>query len=117
VARLTLGGTDYDICPYRLREVRLAAPHIDRVIARARSGDLSLEAMTAAALDMLAALAVGIPDVTAEQLEAAMAIADLPAVRDAFNAMLEEAGFTAAGEAQPASAPAVPPKVAPSATA
>jgi hypothetical protein len=108
VARLTLGGADYDIRPYKLREVRLAAPHIDRVIARARAGDAGLEAMTAAALDMLAALAVGMTGVTAENLEASMAVADLPAVRDAFNAMLQEAGFTAAGEAQPAPAPAAP---------
>lgn len=108
MARLTLGGADYEVCPFKLREVRLAAPCIDRVIARARSGDLSLEAMTAAALDMLAALVVGMTGVTAEELEASMGVADLPAVRDAFNAMLEEAGFTAAGEAQPAPAPAVP---------
>ena len=46
--------------------------------------------------------------VTAEELEATLAVADLPAVRDAFNDMLQEAGFTAAGEAQPALAPAVP---------
>jgi hypothetical protein len=108
VVKLVIGAAAYDIRPYRLCEVRRAAPHIDRVIAHAKSGDLSLAATSVAALDMLAAMAVGIDGVTAEELEAAMGVADLAAVRDAFNAMLVEAGFTAPGEGEPAQAPAVP---------
>jgi hypothetical protein len=104
VAKLLIAGAEHDIRPFKLREIRQAAPFIDRVGARAKAGDATLKSMSEAALDMLATLAVGMDGVSADDLEARMSLADLPAVREAFNAVLAEAGLTSPGEAMPAPA-------------
>ncbi len=109
MAKLTLGGTDYEIRPFKLREIRAAAPFIDRVWARSRGGETGVAAMADSLSDMLAALAAGVDGVTAADLEAQAGMDDLPAIRDAFNAVLQEAGFkpkSASGEAKPAAPPA-----------
>lgn len=106
MAKATIGGVDYEVRPFKLREIRLAAPAIDRVTARAKSGEASFEGMTDGLADMLAVVAVGLDGVTADQLEAELDMADVPGLRATFNQILTEAGFKAAGEAKPAAGPA-----------
>ena len=109
MAELTLGGTTYVIAPFRLRELRLAAPYIDRLGARAGKLD-SVAALAETAADMLAVLAVGVADASAEALQAQAALSDLDALRAAFEQTMAEAGLTrpgaAPGEAAGASAAA-----------
>ncbi len=111
MAELTLGGTTYVIAPFRLRELRLAAPYIDRLGARVGKLD-SVAAVAETAADMLAVLAVGMDDATLESLQAQASLEDLDALRQAFDAVMAEAGLKRAGgdaspgEAQGASAAA-----------
>ena len=85
MAALTLGTTTYAIAPFRLRELRKAAPYIDR---------LSVEAVAETAADMLAVLAVGMADASLETLQAQAGLGDLEAVREAFDQVVAEAGLT-----------------------
>ena len=92
MAQLTLGGATYVIAPFRLRELRLAAPHIDRLCARV--GKLaSVEAVAETAADMLAVLAAGLAEVSPEVLQAQVGLADLDALRTAFDEVMAEAGL------------------------
>ena len=110
MAQLTLGGTTYAIAPFRLRELRLAAPHIDRLGARAGRLD-GVAAVAETAADMLSVLAVGMGGVSADTLQAEACLADLEGLRAAFEAVMTEAGLTrrpgdaAPGEALGAPAP------------
>ena len=110
MATLTLGGVTHTIAPFRLRELRLAAPYIDRLGARAGK-PASVEAVAETAADMLAVLAVGLADVTPEALQTQVSLGDLDALRRAFDEVMAEAGLKrpddASGEAQGAAA-AVP---------
>ena len=92
MAELTLGGATYVIAPFRLRELRLAAPHIDRLGARAGKLD-SVAAVAETAADMLAVLAVGLSDASLETLQAQVSLEDLDALRRAFDAVMAEAGL------------------------
>ena len=109
MAELRLGAQTYAIAPFRLRELRLAAPHIDRLSARA--GKLtSVEAVAETAADMLEVLAVGVPGVSAETLQAEVSLADLDDLRAAFDQVMAEAGLKrpegpSPGEAQGTAAP------------
>ena len=101
MATLTLAGRSYTIAPFRLRELRLAAPHIDRLAAR--KGPLaSVEAVAETAADMLSVLAVGLADASLESLQAEVALDDLERLRAAFDAVMAEAGLKRPqGEAAP----------------
>ena len=108
MAQLTLGGVTHTIAPFRLRELRLAAPHIDRLSARA--GKLtSVEAVAETAADMLAVLAVGMEGVSLETLQAQVGLGDLDSLRRAFDQVMAEAGLkrpdTPPGEALGTAAP------------
>ena len=92
MAALTLDGVTYAIAPFRLRELRLAAPAIDRLSARAGQ-PASVEAVAETAADMLAVLAVGMQDVSFEALQAAASLGDLDALRQAFDQAMAEAGL------------------------
>ena len=103
MATLTLGGATYAIAPFRLRELRLAAPYIDRLSARA--GKLSsVEAVAETAADMLAVLAAGMEGASLETLQAQASLTDLEALRAAFDQVMAEAGLkrpdTPQGEAE-----------------
>jgi hypothetical protein len=106
MARLTLGGETYEIAPFRLRELRLAAPFIDRLSARA-GAPASVAAAAEGAADMLCALAVGIEGAAADALIASASLADMDAVRETFQAVMAEAGLkpAASGEGKGAPAP------------
>lgn len=92
MASLTLGSKTYAVAPFKLRELRRAAPHIDRLAARGGRFE-TVEAVTEAAADMVGVVAVGIAEATAEGLLAEMGLGDLERLRAAFEAVLAEAGL------------------------
>jgi hypothetical protein len=108
MARLETGGRAFDIAPYKLGALRRAAPFIDRINAAASSLS-TIEGMIDSTADIVAVLSIGLqkidPALTPEALEEMVGFDDLPALRDAFIAVLRESGMHAAGEA-PAPAPA-----------
>ncbi len=117
MAQALIGGRTYAVAPFKLRELRLAAPFIDRVAARAPSAT-GVEGAAETAFDMLCVLAVGIEGATAEALAADASLEELTALRITFDQVLAEAGLTrsepgaaASGEVQPAAIdpPAPPP--------
>ena len=77
MAALTLGGRTYAIAPFKLRELRLAAPH------------------------MLAVLAVGLAGVSLDELQAQASLTDLEALRQAFDRVMAEAGLKRSDGAPP----------------
>lgn len=106
MAVANIGGRLYTVAPFKLRELRAAAPHIDAVSALAAAGRLStVEGVAAAARDMLAVLAVGIDGATVDELEAQASLGDLAALRETFDQVLQEAGLKQPGEAPGAAAP------------
>ncbi len=114
MAQAIIGGRAYWISPFRLRELRLAAPFIDKVSARARSGGLAtVEGASEAAYDMLCVLAVGVEDATADQLAAEASLQELSALREAFDQVMAEAGLKREGD-RPAGEPRPAPPAGPS---
>lgn len=109
MARVTIAGRAFDLAPYKLAQLKAAAAFIDRI--NATQGALtSVEGMAASASDFLGVLAVGLvridPSLTLPALEEMVGLADIPALRDGFMAVLVESGMIA-GEAE-APAPAEP---------
>jgi hypothetical protein len=105
VARLILGGAAYDLRPFKFRELRQAAPAIDRIAARGRSGAGGLASMTEGLNDLLEVLALGLDDKTAEDLAAELSMTEIAGVQAAFVSLLTESGLKPAGESEPAPAP------------
>ncbi len=118
MARLTIGGAVYDLRPFKFRELRQAAPAIDRIAARAREGAGGLAAMTEGVSDLLEVLAIGLEDRSAEDLAADLAMTEVAGVQAAFVSLLAESGLKPVGEPAPAPAtspaPADPNPAAPS---
>ncbi len=104
MARLTLGGAAYDLRPFKFRELRQAAPAIDRIAARARGGASGLAAMTEGLNDLLEVLAIGLDGKSAEDLAADLAMSEVAGVQAAFVSLMTESGLKPAGEAEPAPA-------------
>jgi hypothetical protein len=95
-----IGGRSYTVAPFKLRELRRAAPHIDAVSALAAAGKLStVQGVAAAARDMLAVLAVGIEGADVDDLEAQASLQDLVGLRETFDQVLKAAGLTPPGDA------------------
>jgi len=113
-----IGGVAHDLRPFKFRELRQAAPAIDRIAARARSGPSGLESMTKGLNDLLEVLAIGLEGRSAEDLAAELALTEVAGVQTAFADLLAESGLKPAGEPEPAlastPAPADPPADAPS---
>ncbi len=114
MARLIAGGVAYDLRPFKFRELRQAAPAIDRIAARARSGAGGLAAMTEGLNDLLEVLAIGLEGRSAEDLAAELAMTEVAGVQAAFVSLLTESGLKPVGESEPALAPADPVPDAPS---
>jgi hypothetical protein len=95
MATLQLGAERYEIAPFRLRELRMAAPFIDRLGARAGASP-SVAAAAESAADMLAVLAVGLPDTDGEALLARASLSDMDAIAASFRTVMAEAGLTPA---------------------
>ena len=109
MAVANIGGRTYTVAPFKLRELRAAAPHIDAVSALAAAGRLStVEGLATAARDMLAVLAVSIDGATVDELEAQADLSDLAGLRETFDQVLQEAGLTRPGEASGAPSPGSP---------
>jgi hypothetical protein len=110
MATALIGGRTYSVAPFKLRELRRAAPHIDAVSALAAAGRLStVEGVAMAARDMLAVLAVGLDGVSVDELEAQASLGDLAGLRETFDQVLLEAGLKRPeGEAVGEGAPAAP---------
>ncbi len=118
MARLIVGGVAYELRPFKFRELRQAAPAIDRIAGRARSGAGGLAALTEGLNDLLEVLAIGVQDRSADELAAELAMTEVVGVQAAFVSLLTESGLKPAGELEPASAlipaPADPAPNAPS---
>jgi hypothetical protein len=102
MARIAIGGRDFDVAPYKLAQLRQAAPYIDRINATA--GALTtVEGMTASACDFLGVLSIGLmridPALTLDALEDMVGLSDIASLRDGFMAVLVESGMIA-GEAE-----------------
>ncbi len=108
MARLIVGGAVHHLRPFRFRELRQAAPAIDRIAARARSGAVGLASMTEGLNDLLEVLAIGLEDKTAEDLAAELAMTEVAGVQAAFVSLLAESGLKPVGESEPVLAPADP---------
>ena len=106
MAKLVVGGVVYEMRPFKFRELRQAAPAIDRLAARARSGAGGLAAMTEGLNDLLEVLAIGLGDRTADDLAAELDMSEVAGVQAAFDSLLTESGLKPAGELKPALVPA-----------
>lgn len=107
MAKLTIGERSFEIAPFKLRELRLAAPHIDAIndVAGALT---TFEGLTQSARSIIEVLAIGIqkidPSVTADALEDMLGMEDMVNLQVALTDVMEESGLAKKGEA-PASAP------------
>jgi hypothetical protein len=102
MAKVTLGGRDFEIAPYKLGQLRAAAPIIDRINASIpKLTDTkvppTMSDMAASLTDTLAVLYIGIakadPTVTLEVLEDLVGIGDQAAVLSAFREVMQESGL------------------------
>jgi hypothetical protein len=108
VAKLIVGGAAYDLRPFKFRELRQAAPAIDRIAARARIGAGGLASMTEGLNDLLEVLAIGLDGKSADDLAADLAMTEVAGVQATFVNLLTESGLKPVGESEPVSAPAEP---------
>ncbi len=109
MAKLTIGGVDYEVRPFKFKQLRAAAPAIDRIGARARSGAVGgLVGTTEGVADILEVLAIGIDGKSADDLEANLSMSDFAGLQKTFADLLAESGLKPAGEAKPAVEPADP---------
>lgn len=110
MTKVAIAGRDYDIAPYKIAQLRKAAPFIEKVNATAGSLS-SIEGAVEVMGDLVGFLAVGIakidPSVTVDQLEEEIGFDDLPAIQRAFLDIMAESGFKP-GEAKAASDMAEP---------
>lgn len=114
MATFDLLGRTFDVAPYKLGAMRRAAPYIDRMNAAA-AGLPTIEGMADAAADLCGFLSIGLVKIdsalTSEGLEDMVGLGDLPALRNAFTAILNDSGLKT-GEA-PAAPVAESPEASP----
>jgi hypothetical protein len=109
MAKLTIDGRDYDIAPYKLNQMRKAAPFIDKINATAGAMN-TMEGMYESAADLIEVLAIGVskidPAMTAEAIGDALSgsVEELKALQVTFKDLLLESGLTP-GEAKAPLAP------------
>ena len=113
MATVTILGRSFEIAPFKLGALKLAAPHIDAI--NATSGALTtMEGMIASAEHTIAILAVGLskldPTLTVEKLTEEIGFEDFPLISRAVSEILSESGLAPKGEAK---APSEPAEVAP----
>ena len=102
MAKVTLMGRDFDVEPYKIKQMRKAAPFIDTI--NTTTGAMStIGGLVDAASAFCAVLSIGLvrldETLTPDALEDMIGFGDLPALRDAFTAILQESGMASAGEA------------------
>ena len=105
---LAIMGRSFEIAPYKLGALKLAAPHIDAMNAIARDIG-TMEGAADSAVHMLAVLAIGLqkldPTLTAEYLEEQIGFDEMAEIGRAVKDLLAESGLAPKGEAQAPSAP------------
>ena len=106
---ITLMGRSFEIVPLKLGELRKAAKHIDAINESA--GALStFEGMVTSARSMIEVLAIALAKIdasmTADVIEDATELGDIPIIGAAFKALLEVSGLAPTGEAPAPSEPA-----------
>jgi len=102
MANIHVLGRDFAIAPYKLGELRRAAPFIDN-IQRKTDGSGSLSDLMDSALDLLNVLSIGLvkidPVLTADYLEANVSMDEFVGLQTAFLELSEESGLKRKGEA------------------
>lgn len=102
-------GRDFAIAPYKLGELRRAAPFIDNIQRKADGSGLLSDLMDSA-VDLLNVLSIGLvkidPMLTADYLEANVSMDEFARLQTAFVALSAESGLTRKGEATAPPAPA-----------
>ena len=102
MATIHILGRDFVIAPYKLGELRRAAPFIDN-IQRKTDGSGSLSDLMDSAVDLLNVLSIGLvkidPMLTADYLEANVSMDEFAGLQTAFVALSTESGLTRKGEA------------------
>lgn len=110
MAQITLLGREFDVAPYKLGAMELAAPFVDRI--NATIGALTtLEGAVKVAGDLVGFVQIGLakidPELTVAKLKDEVGYDDLAVLQAAFSSILLASGFKAKGEvkAPPAAAP------------
>jgi hypothetical protein len=102
MATIHILGRDFAIAPYKLGELRRAAPFIDN-IQRKTDGSGSLSDLMDSAVDLLNVLSIGLvkidPVLTADYLEANVSMDEFVGLQTAFLDLSEESGLQRKGEA------------------
>lgn len=110
MAKLTILGREFDIAPFKLGELRRAAPFIDAIQKRSAEGN-SLADVMESAIDLLNVMSIGLikidPELTPDYLEENVGMAEFVGMQAAFLDITREAGLERKGEAKaPAAAKA-----------
>ncbi len=109
MATIHILGRDFAIAPYKLGELRRAAPFIDN-IQRQTDGSGLLSDLMDSAVDLLNVLSIGLvkvdPVLTADYLEANVSMDEFVGLQTAFLELSEESGLQRKGEATAPPAPA-----------
>lgn len=102
MATIHILGRDFAIAPYKLGELRRAAPFIDN-IQRKTDGSGSLSDLMDSAVDLLNVLSIGLvkvdPILTPDYLEANVSMDEFVGLQTAFVELSEESGLQRKGEA------------------
>ena len=120
MTKITIGGVQRDIPPFKLRELRAAAPYIDRVLSQRRNlsalqeGAGVMESLTSTLGDTLSVVAVGVlcglgdRPYTAEKIarvaddiEGELSLEEINMLNPLFNEILSEAGMKPARPTMP----------------
>lgn len=109
MATIHILGRDFAIAPFKLGELRRAAPFIDNIQRKAEAGSLS--DLMDSAVDLLNVLSIGLvkidPLLTPDYLEANVSMDEFIGLQTAFVELSEESGLKRKGEAP------APPETAP----
>jgi hypothetical protein len=102
MAKLTILGREFDIAPYKLGELRKAAPFIDAIQKRSAEGNKLADVMESA-IDLLEVLSIGLvkidPMLTPDYLEANVGMDEFVAMQASFVTLTQESGLKSKGEA------------------
>jgi len=101
MAKLTILGRDFDIAPYKLGDLRKAAPFIDAIQKRSEGGTGLVDVLDSA-FDLLNVMSIGLvridPELTPDYLEANVGMDDFVAMQASFLDVTKESGLKSAGE-------------------
>ena len=100
MAKLSILGREFDIAPYKLGDLRRAAPFIDAI--QKRSDGAGLVDVLDSAFDLLNVMSIGLvridPELTPDYLEQNVGMDDFVAMQASFLDVTKESGLKSAGE-------------------